>query len=30
MGITQNLMRLSVGLEHSDDLIHDLKQALSA
>jgi O-succinylhomoserine sulfhydrylase len=30
MGITQNLMRLSVGLEHADDLIHDLKQALSA
>jgi O-succinylhomoserine sulfhydrylase len=30
MGITENLMRLSVGLEHADDLIHDLKQALSA
>jgi len=30
MGITENLMRLSVGLEHVDDLIHDLKQALSA
>ena len=30
MGITENLMRLSVGLEHADDLIRDLKQALSA
>jgi O-succinylhomoserine sulfhydrylase len=30
MGITETLMRLSVGLEHADDLIHDLKQALSA
>jgi O-succinylhomoserine sulfhydrylase len=30
MGITENLMRLSVGLEHPDDLIHDLKQALAS
>jgi O-succinylhomoserine sulfhydrylase len=30
MGITENLMRLSVGLEHADDLIHDLKQALAS
>lgn len=26
----QNLIRVSVGLEHADDLIEDLKQALSA
>ena len=29
MGITDNLIRISVGLEHSDDLIADLEQALS-
>jgi O-succinylhomoserine sulfhydrylase len=29
MGITPNLVRLSVGLENVDDLIADLKQALS-
>ena len=28
MGITPNLVRLSVGLENADDLIADLKQAL--
>jgi O-succinylhomoserine sulfhydrylase len=28
MGITPNLVRLSVGLENIDDLIADLKQAL--
>jgi len=28
VGITGGLIRLSVGLEHSDDLIDDLKQAL--
>ncbi len=28
IGITDNLVRLSVGLEHADDLIDDLKQAL--
>lgn len=28
MGITSNLVRLSVGLENADDLIADLKQAL--
>lgn len=28
MGITPSLIRLSVGLEHPDDLIADLKQAL--
>ena len=28
MGITENLVRLSIGLEHPDDLITDLKQAL--
>ncbi|MDG2128301.1 MAG: PLP-dependent aspartate aminotransferase family protein [Fuerstiella sp.] len=27
-GITENTVRISVGLEHSDDLIADLKQAL--
>ncbi|MGI9198130.1 MAG: O-succinylhomoserine sulfhydrylase [Candidatus Nanopelagicaceae bacterium] len=29
MGITESTLRLSVGLEHSDDLIKDLKQALA-
>lgn len=28
LGITQNLLRLAVGIEDSDDLINDLKQAL--
>lgn len=28
MGITDNLIRLSVGIEHIDDLIGDLKEAL--
>jgi O-succinylhomoserine sulfhydrylase len=28
MGITEGLVRLSVGLEHPDDLIRDLTQAL--
>jgi cystathionine gamma-lyase len=30
LGITDGMVRLSVGLEHADDLIHDLEQALSA
>ena len=30
MGITANLVRLSVGVEKVDDLIHDLSQALNA
>lgn len=30
LGITDNLIRLSVGLEHSQDLIADLKHALKA
>ena len=30
LGITDNLVRLSVGLEHVDDLIADLTQALNA
>ncbi|MFD1863815.1 methionine gamma-lyase [Planococcus chinensis] len=30
MGITESLMRLSVGLEHSDDLIGDLAAAFEA
>ena len=29
IGITESLCRLSVGLEHVDDLINDLKQALN-
>lgn len=29
MGITHSLLRLSVGLEHSDDLIEDLQQAFA-
>ncbi|PKM05993.1 MAG: O-acetylhomoserine aminocarboxypropyltransferase, partial [Gammaproteobacteria bacterium HGW-Gammaproteobacteria-7] len=28
-GVTPGLVRLSVGLEHADDLIDDLAQALS-
>ena len=28
LGITETLLRLSVGLEHADDIITDLKQAL--
>jgi methionine-gamma-lyase len=27
-GITDDLVRLSIGIEHSDDLIWDLQQAL--
>jgi methionine-gamma-lyase len=30
LGITPNLVRLSVGVEHPSDLIHDLGAALSA
>jgi methionine-gamma-lyase len=30
MGITPSMLRISVGIEHPDDLIADLKQALSA
>ncbi len=30
IGITDNLMRLSVGIEHPDDIIADLDQALSS
>jgi cystathionine beta-lyase/cystathionine gamma-synthase len=30
MGITEQLIRLSVGIEHADDLIADLEQALTA
>jgi cystathionine beta-lyase/cystathionine gamma-synthase len=29
MGITESVLRLSVGLEHSTDLIKDLTQALN-
>ena len=29
MGVTENLIRLSVGIEHIDDLLQDLKNALS-
>ncbi len=28
LGITKTLLRLSIGLENADDLIHDLKQAM--
>jgi len=28
VGITNDLIRLSIGLEHVDDLIEDLEQAL--
>jgi cystathionine gamma-lyase len=30
LGIADNLVRLSVGIEDVDDLIHDLEQALAA
>jgi methionine-gamma-lyase len=30
MGIGEGLVRLSIGLEHPDDLIADLEQALHA
>ena len=30
MGVTEQLIRLSVGIEHADDLIADLEQALAA
>jgi cystathionine beta-lyase/cystathionine gamma-synthase len=29
IGVTDNLIRLSIGIEHADDLIEDLKNALS-
>ena len=29
VGITDNLIRLSVGIEHIDDLIADLDQAIA-
>ncbi|HTJ52532.1 MAG TPA: PLP-dependent transferase, partial [Cyclobacteriaceae bacterium] len=29
IGITDNLVRLSVGIEEAEDLINDIKQALS-
>ncbi|MFZ0012662.1 MAG: PLP-dependent transferase, partial [Acidimicrobiia bacterium] len=29
-GVTPGLIRLSVGIEHDDDLMADLEQALSA
>ena len=29
MGITESTLRLSIGLEHVDDLVQDLKQALA-
>jgi methionine-gamma-lyase len=28
-GITDNLVRLSIGIEHADDLVWDLEQALA-
>ena len=30
LGITPGMVRLSIGIEHADDLIVDLKQALDA
>ena len=30
MGITPSMIRISVGIEHPDDLIADLQQALEA
>ena len=30
MGVTEGMIRLSIGLEHADDLIADLAQALAA
>lgn len=30
LGITDNLLRISVGLESADDLVDDLNQALLA
>jgi len=30
IGLTNSLVRLAIGIEHSDDLIEDLKQALDA
>jgi O-acetylhomoserine (thiol)-lyase len=29
-GVTRGMLRLSIGLEHADDLIADLDQALRA
>jgi cystathionine beta-lyase/cystathionine gamma-synthase len=30
MGVTEQMIRLSVGIENADDLIADLEQALQA
>lgn len=30
LGITDGLIRISVGIEDVDDLLHDIKQGLSA
>ena len=30
LGITDNLVRVSIGVEHPDDLIADFEQALAA
>ena len=30
LGITESMVRLSVGIEHPEDLIADLRQALEA
>jgi cystathionine beta-lyase/cystathionine gamma-synthase len=30
MGVTEQMLRLSVGIENADDLIADLEQALQA
>jgi methionine-gamma-lyase len=30
LGITDNLVRISIGVEHPDDLLADFEQALAA
>jgi cystathionine beta-lyase/cystathionine gamma-synthase len=30
LGVTSNMLRISVGIEHPEDLIADLSQALDA
>jgi O-acetylhomoserine (thiol)-lyase len=30
LGVSEDMMRLSIGIEHIDDILADLKQALVA
>jgi len=30
MGVTEDLVRFSIGIEHEDDILEDLDQALSS